>query len=371
MKIFVSFIIVIFVINSCHVGRFAVYNFANIDDYKKFQNRTLAASENPFHFISNPDSVNFLPVTKEFNYSSNSEFEEMLNKTKTVCFLVIQNDTIKYEYYDDKFTEESMFTSFSMSKSYVSALVGFAIEDGFIKSVEEPITNYIKSFKHDGVEKITIENVLNMRTGIDYNESYINPFGNVAVGYYGRNLDQHLSKIKIKDAPDKKFDYVSIATQILGIIIAEATGKTVSEYCEEKIWKPLGMEWEASWSLDKKNGIEKSFCCLNARALDYAKFGRFYLNKGNWEGKQLLSEEWIDKSVTVHENTKDNFYQYHWWLEPGRVNNAYGNVDYMAQGILGQFTYISPKKNTIIIRLGKKYGNANWRTVFSKIISTI
>ena len=112
-------------------------------------------------------------------------------------------------------------------------------------------------------------------------ENYFSPLGNVAVSYYGRNLDRHVSKLIIEEDPDQSFEYISVATQMLGMVLQEATGQTLSDYCEQKLWKPLGMEYPASWSVDRKKGREKSFCCLNARARDYAKFGRLFLKEGN------------------------------------------------------------------------------------------
>jgi len=370
MKKLIALISLLLIINSCHVGRYVIYNFANIDDYKKFKNRDITASPTPFSFSEPKDTTLFKHVLTRTKYDSYSAFENVLEKNKTVAFLVIQNDSIKYEWYSKKNDVETMFTSFSMSKSYISALIGIAIEEGHIKSVDEPITNYIKTFKHDGFDSITIEHVLNMRTGIDYVENYFNPFGNIPVAYYGRNLDKHMSKIKIKEAPDQKFDYISIATQILGVILEEATGKTVTEYLQEKIWSPIGTEYNASWSLDKKDGREKSFCCINARARDFAKLGKLYLQMGKWEGKQVIPEEWVKSSVEIDAETKDNFYQYQWWLEPEKGNYK-KRVNYMAQGILGQFVYVIPEKNTIIVRLGKNWGKINWRMVFFNISHAI
>ncbi len=310
-------------------------------------------------------------VFKKMGYSGTEEVEELMDKNNTVALMVIQNDTIKYQWYSGKHDASSQFTSFSMAKSWISALIGIAIEEGHIKSINEPITNYIKSFKNPGFEEITIEHVLNMRTGIDYVENYYSPFGNVAVGYYGRNLDKHLSKIKIKGPPDQEFEYISIGTQILGVILEEATGKTVTEYCQEKIWEPLGMEYDASWSLDRKNGREKSFCCLNARTTDYAKFGRLYLNMGNWEGTQVIPEEWVRASVIKTMHSKDSEYGYQWWHEGPMTYNNPGIVNYMAQGHLGQYLYMCPEKNTIIIRLGKNRGNMRWRSFFMNICRRI
>jgi len=370
LKKLITFISILTLISGCHVGRYVIYNFANIDDYKKFKSRELTTSPTPFSFSEPNDSNLFKHVLTQTNYDSYNRFETVLEKNKTVAFLVIQNDSIKYEWYSKKNSLETIFTSFSMSKSYISALIGIAIEEGHIKSVNEPITNYIKSFKHDGFDSISIEHLLNMRTGIDYVENYFNPFGNIPVAYYGRNLDKHMHNIKIKEAPDQKFEYISIATQILGVILEEATGKTVTNYLQEKLWTPIGTEYNASWSLDKKDGREKSFCCINARARDFAKFGKLYLQMGKWGDNQVVPKQWIRNSVEIHANTKDNFYQHQWWLEP-EVGKSNTRTNYMAQGILGQYIYVNPEKNTIIVRLGENWGKINWRMVFYNISKAI
>lgn len=354
-------------VNSCHVGRFFVYNFANIDDYKKFPEREIQAAEKKFEFYRHIQPEKMLVIDNIKKYSTVPELESYLADNKTVALLVIQNDTILYEWYADKWSNEDIVTSFSMSKSMISALVGIAHQEGFIRSLDEPITNYIKTFKHEGFDNITIQHLLDMRTGIDYNESYYNPFGNVAAGYYGRNLDRHISKLKIKQPPGEDFEYISIATQMLGVIVAEATGKDVSEYFEEKIWSQIGTEFDASWSLDRKNGREKSFCCINAHAEDFAKFARLYLNMGNWEGNQVIPEEWVKQSIQLQADTEDNFYQNQWWLfGPGDPQNP-AIVQYAAQGHLGQVMAVDPSKNLIVVRFGKQWGHTNWLGFFKNL----
>jgi CubicO group peptidase (beta-lactamase class C family) len=150
---------------------------------------------------------------------------------------------------------------------------------------------------------------------------------------------------------------------LLGLILERALKtKTVTQYLQEKIWTPLQMETPASWSIDKKKeGLEKTFCCINATAIDFAKFGRLYLNKGNWNGQQLISKDWVQESTKL--DTTDgsvSYYQYQWWsARPGE--------DFFAEGILGQFIYVYPKKNLIIVRLGSSYDNVNWRRIFVKL----
>lgn len=341
------------IVSSCKLGRFVYYNTADITDYKIFPYRTINKSTSPFVF-TNADKVKvprtYVPVDKEVN------FENYLKENKTVAFLIIQNDSIKYENYWNNYDKSSPVASFSMAKSVLSILMGIAIDDKLIQSVQEPITNYIPELKKNGFEKVTIEHVLQMTTGLDFNESYINPFGHAATFYYGTNLSKATNKLKLKNEPGTTFEYVSGNSQLLALVLERALkDKTVSAYLQEKLWQPLGMEYDATWSLDRKeNGIEKGFCCLNATARDFAKLGRLYLNKGNWNGKQIVSENWVEQSTKIDTtNGSVPVYQYQWWLPSA-------NEDFMAEGILGQFVFVKPSKNLIIVRLGERKGKADW-----------
>lgn len=202
-----------------------------------------------------------------------------------------------------------------------------------------------------------------MRSGIKFTESYINPFGDAATFYYGTNLRKYLNNRKPEQAAGSRHKYSSGDTQLLGLVLERALrGKTITAYLEEKIWRPLGMEYDATWSLDREdNGLEKTFCCINARARDFSKIGRLYLNGGNWNGKQIVSKKWVEESTTADPESV-NYYKYQWWLEP--------NGAYMMQGILGQYVYVNPAKNLIIVRLGKGAGNRAWRTLFAELSET-
>lgn len=347
-------------INSCKVGRFFIYNFADIKDYKKFPNRTAHKDTVTFQFpVAEKGRVPKGVSVGDKNY----DFEPYLKDNKTVAFLIIQNDTIQYEKYFRGYDQSSIVPSFSMAKSVTSILIGCAIDDGLIASTNEPITYYIPELKENGFENVTIENLLQMSSGLDFNESYFNPFGDAATFYYGTNIRKAISKLKLKDNPEKSFDYVSGDTQLLGLVLERALkNKTLTAYLEEKLWVPLEMEYDATWSLDrKKNGLEKTFCCINARARDFAKIGRLYLNKGNWNGKQIVSESWVEQSTKIDTtNGSAWYYQYQWWL-PTRTG------DFMAQGILGQYIYVHPKNNLIIVRLGKNHGDADWWEILAAL----
>ena len=349
-------IITSILLTSCQLGRFVFYNFADIKDHKKFQSRPLTANASSFHF----QTTNKGKFPKELN---NIPFDKYLEDNKTVAFLIIKNDTIQYEKYFKGYDKESIVPSFSMAKSVTSILIGCAIDEGLIKSVDEPITNYIPELTKNGFDKVTIKHLLQMTSGIKFNESYVNPFGDAASFYYGLNLRKEIGKIKLKTEPGKKFEYVSGNTQLLGLVLERSLKeKTITSYLQDKIWTPLEMEYDASWSIDrKKNGLEKTFCCLNARARDFAKIGRLYKNKGNWNGKQIVSQKWVEESTKLDTSEGSaNFYQYQWWLPTP-------NEDFMAEGILGQFVYVNPSKDLIIVRLGKKEGKADWWTIFTSL----
>lgn len=355
------FAVSMFLFSSCKIGRFFIYNFADINDHKKFPARSLQASPTPFQFKDGKNTyVEPILTMKTGGQISLNKLNEEHN---TVAFLIIRNDSVLFENYYAGYTRQQLVPSFSVAKSFTSALIGCAIDDGLIKSVNEPITNYIPELKENGFDKVSIRHVLLMTSGLDFNESYYNPFGDAATFYYGRTLRKSIAKMKLEEEPGTDFEYQSGNTQLLGLILERALKtKTVTQYLQEKIWTPLQMETPASWSIDKKkDGLEKTFCCINSTAIDFAKFGRLFLNKGNWNGKQLISSTWVEESTKL--DTTDGsvpYYQYQWWsARPGE--------DFFAEGILGQFIYVYPKKNLIIVRLGSSYGNVSWRSVFVKL----
>jgi CubicO group peptidase (beta-lactamase class C family) len=345
---------------SCKMGRLIIYNFSDIKDYRIFPARELKASPNPFMFYAKtkqhmPDSL--LHKGKKVNLT------KFLEDESTLAFLVIRNDTILYEtYFRDK-DKNLIVPSFSMAKSFTSALIGCAIEDGLIKSVDEPVTNYIPELKENGFDKVKIKHVLQMTTGLKFNENYINPFSDVGAFYYGLHLRKNVLKLKLAYEPGTKFEYISGNTEVLGLVLERALkNKTITQYLQEKIWTPLQMEFDASWSIDqKKDGIEKTFCCINARARDFAKFGKLFLNKGNYNGTQVVPASWVEqctKADLTEGGAPD--YKYQWWLEK--------DGSYQAQGYLGQHIYICPKKNIVIVKLSKwRNQKLNWAGYFKQI----
>ena len=259
-----------------------------------------------------------------------------------------------------------------MVKPFVSTLIGIAIDEGKIKSENDFIINYLPEFKDKiGWDQITIKNLLQHTSGIRFTDNELNPISDNAEFYWGNNLRAELMGLKLESPPNMKFKYSSANTLLLGLIIEKVTGGTISKYLEDKIWKPLGMEAPASWSLDRNDdkGIEKAFCCLQARAIDFAKFGRLYLNGGNWNGKQIISKKWVE--LSTHSDPSGNnkhFYNNNWGIGPLK----YGS--YFAVGLFGQYLYVYPEKNIIIVRFGDadtSYHPNYWTEIFLQIIDQI
>ncbi|WP_271855882.1 serine hydrolase domain-containing protein [Patiriisocius marinus] len=362
-------LLIAFNFTSCKVGRFVYYNYADITDHKIFPSRKATKAVSPFLFktSTSPLIQDSISLTSK-GIASKITFEDYLSSNKTVAYIVIQNDSIIYERYLNDYEESSIVNSFSMAKSILSILVGCAIDDGTITSINEPITNYLSNLNDERFSKITIEHLLNMTSGIDFNESYVNPFGDAATFYYGTNLTKAVNNMEIATEPGTQFRYSSGDSQVLGMVLnAALKDKTITTYLEEKIWIPLGMEYDATWSLDRKNdGVEKTFCCLNARARDFAKIGRLYLNKGNWNGTQIVSEKWVENSTKIDSSAGGvEQYQYQWWIN--KKDNSYE-----AEGILGQHIYVNPEKNIVIVRLGEKVGKTGaWTQVAQGIAAKL
>lgn len=362
---FAALLFVIFMISSCHVGRFFYWNFAEIDDYKKFPSNPVGVGEETFYFFEPQDSFGLALPEQYAVANQTSDLDAFLDRHQTIAFLVIRNDTLLVERYFDDFGEDAIIASFSLSKSFISALTGIVIAEGNIRSVHQPITDFLPELldADQRFGSITLDHLLNMRSGIQFNEGYYNPFADMAKYYYGTNLNRYIGKLKIEQPPDEVYNYVSANTQLLGMAVERATGKGLAELLEEKIWKPVGMEYAASWSVDSKRNMQtKAFCCINARAIDMAKFGRLYLSAGKWNGEQIIPEEWVKATMNIVNDSKDSQgypYHYHWRItEDGSI---------FAKGILGQFIYVFPKKNVIIVRMGKKDAGIVWPEFFERL----
>lgn len=354
-----------------YVYRAVFWGDSDITDYEKFPTRAIQNSPPVFQFAENLSSQLFTTVeVKSGSVTRTADFNGFLEETGTTAFIVIQDDAIIYEQYFNGFQRDSWFTSFSMAKSFLSALIGIAIDEGYIGSVNDPIVQYLPELNGRGLDTMTIRHLLTMSSGIRYRESealdWLFSLSDDTLAYSYPELRSLALDFTHGDEPiGAYFQYNDYNPILEGLILERATGMPVSAYLQEKIWKPLGMEYPATWSLDSQaSGFEKMATGLNARAMDYAHFGRLFLNNGNWNGNQIVPEQWVTESTTPDTTDtrpwlnftsfpgQNGYYKYHWWGYQ-RKNGLY---DYIAWGHLQQLLYIRPDQNLIMVRLGRELG---------------
>jgi CubicO group peptidase (beta-lactamase class C family) len=349
-----------------YLTRTIFWGESDYKDHEKFPARTIHNGPSVSRFDKLPADNRYASQIEAIARDTNNgeSLEEYLDASGTTAFLVIHDDRLLYERYFDGYDESSIHTSFSMAKSFASALVGIAIDEGHINSVNEPITNYIPELleKDERFESITIRHLLTMSSGIKYEEGGDLPWSEEADDtktYYATDLRKlALENSRIEGKPGEYFEYNNYNPLLIGMILERATGMSVSRYLQQKLWKPMGMEADGSWSLDStENGFEKMESGVNARARDFARFGMLFAEEGNWEGRQLISRGWVEESTRADTSTDPSQdYQYFWW-----VNTPEGETyHFSARGNYGQYIYVAPEKDLVIVRLGKEEGEQGY-----------
>lgn len=352
-------------LTSCHVARYIGWNFADISDSEKFPVDSITASTRPVTFSKAKNTE--LIGDEVFSFTEGLSLSVFLENHQTAAFLIIRDDTMVYEQYFGKYGRESVFPSFSIAKSFVSALVGIALGEGKFRSLEQPITDFLPELKDTLFRQVTLRDLLEMRSGIRFSESYGNPFGLTAKFYYGLNLKKYTLSLSMEELPGVRYNYQSANTELLAMALERATGTSLSKYLQEQIWDPMGAVFPATWSVDSRRHRQiKAFCCINGRAEDFARFGQLYLDIGMVDGDTVIPRSWIEESLTLRNDSKDSQgypYTYHW-----RVTRE---GDFFAKGILGQYIYVSPAKRVVIYRAGKKSDRVIWPQFFRDLISRL
>ncbi len=312
---------------------------AYIDDFEYFETEEVPASTDPQPW----------PIHKDYNTVEATQALSEMNETLgTVAFLIIKNDSIWYEKYFDGFGKNSQTNSFSMAKSITSSLLGKAIDDGFIKSLDQPVGDFYPQYAGTG---LTVGDLSSMASGLDWNESYFNPFGMTARAYYDSDLAEIILKLKVVDTPGVCYKYLSGNTELLAMVIQKATKKQLADYLYESFWNPMGGENPAIWQVDdKKNSLVKAYCCIGSNARDFARFGKLYKDYGKWSGQQILDSAFVAKSITPR-FAESPQYGYGFWL-----SDYLGKHIFVMRGILGQYVITIPEDNLIIVRLGEQRG---------------
>ena len=296
----------------------------------------------------------------------------------TVALLVLRRGALIHEAYFNGFERTSIGTSFSVAKSIVSALVGIALAEGHIASLDDPLTRYLPELAATDARfsNVTLRHLLLMRSGIAFDEGYRSPLSDAARFYLSRDLAARVRALKIEGAPDRMQAYRSGDTQLLGMVLARATGLPLAKYAESRLWQPMGAEFDASWSLDSADaGTAKAFCCVNARAVDFARFGQLFLQGGQLDGRQIVPGPWVRESTAVATRPGGNdiqrrnierpfserraYYAYQ-WRRAAQPGNGEPAEDFYAQGLLGQYVYVAPATQTVLVRLGRHQGDVFW-----------
>ena len=312
-----------------------VSRYRNIN--KIFPTRTVTASHSP---LTLPEELSDLGNVKVVSGDTKLSVDEYLKQESVAGLLVIKDGKIIYERYGLGNDKDSLWISFSVAKSVTSMLVGAAIKDGYIESVDEKVTDYLPRLKNSAYDQSTIRNIMQMSSGVQWNEDYADPKSDVNSAVWdGRGLNEYLRNKPRDTAPGDVFNYNTAETNLVGNLLRSAIGNNLSTYLTEKIWQPFGMESDANWMLTLPGGGEWGGCCINATLRDYARIGMFALNNGRLsDGTSVLPDNWMKDSISPSKGYDG--YGYMWWLT---------NKDaYRAVGIFGQGIYINHKENIVI-----------------------
>ena len=304
------------------------------------------------------DTVNAFETGPELSLPI--DLDAYMREQRHASLLVVQDGAIRLEKYGLGFEEDGRWTSFSVAKSFTSTLVGIAIKDGDIESLDDPVSKYIEGLQGSAYDDVTVEQLLTMSSGIAWDETYTDPNSDVArfnthvAEDGGSNLVSYMSDLSRAHPAGEVWNYSTGETNMIGILVMEATGKNLSEYLSERIWTPYGMQQEASWLLND-DGTEISGCCVQAATRDFARFGQFILDGAMIDGESVVPDGWIASATTTQAETDfpGEGYGYQWW--------TYDSGAYAARGIFGQGIYIDPARNLIIA------SNSNWTTALGNI----
>jgi len=325
-----------------------VGNFRAMD--AMFQTTSVRRADRPHEFVLVPRDL-----PRSYQYKGESkDLARFLEETGTTGLVVLRDGAISYEQYFRGQSAQSKTISWSVAKSFISALVGIAVAEGRIRDIGDPISNYVPRLRGSGYDGVPIKRVLQMASGIRFNEDYgdfwsdINRLGRAIA--FNTSLDEFVASLEREYEPGSCHHYVSMDTQALGMLLRAATGEALASYLESRIWRRIGMESDAYWLIDR-DGMELAFGGLNAVLRDYARFGQLVLNEGAWNGEQVVPREWF-RAGTVHSAPRECprhtpslglGYGYQWWVPPGEG-------DYLAIGVYNQFVYVHPRHRVVIAK---------------------
>ncbi|HEY3020471.1 MAG TPA: serine hydrolase [Solirubrobacteraceae bacterium] len=339
------------------IARALIWMSADIGDQHRFPSRAIPASAH----------ASALPIARQSHVRVPD-----VRATHTRAFVVVHHDRVVYARYFDGANRQSLETSFSIAKSIVSTLVGIAIDERLIHSIDDPITRYVPELgkREPRFRRITLRDLLTMSSGLRYAETTVLgipwPWRDDTYTYYGTDLRKvALTRTRIEEPPGQRWHYNNYNPLLLGLVLERAAHMPVARFASTRLWRPLGAARGATWSLDsKRSGFEKLESGFNATALDYARLGLLFLHAGRFNGRQIVSHAWVRAATAPHTATDyPNPYGYFWWIDGHRPGLFY------ALGNYGQYVYIDPRADTVIVRLGSDWdhGNEAWLALFRRI----
>ncbi|WP_082018526.1 serine hydrolase domain-containing protein [Pedobacter kyungheensis] len=343
------------------------YRTPDAATYKIFPQEIVHKSSSVFHFIRPAKQRNDLDTLHVLDGNNQSiPLKTYLKNGQVNAFLVIRNDSVLYERYDKGYSDSTLTTIFSGAKSMISILIGQALGEGKIKSLNDKVMVYIPELKaNPAFAEITLKNLLDMKSGLDFQDALGGAlkafFSDEAKYYYTHDMQAELMKVKLVNQPGTVWKYKSIDPILLGWVLKKATGKSVAQYFQSHVWQHIGAAYDASWGLDQVNGLTNTASRFQVTAIDLAKIGRLYLNKGKYNGLQVVPENWVNQSVNIGvekpasaKGWQQSAHHYLWWI-PQEGEKG----DYAAEGMLGQRLYIDPKTNTIVVQFAD-HGAGNY-----------
>jgi len=345
--------------------------YADVCDYGKLPSRGVPRSTLPFHFPDAtagdwiaPRGVTYHGVT----ITDENKLGRVLADHGTTAFIAIRDGKLLYERYFNGFRRDSLFKAFSVTKSVTSALIGLAIADGLIGSVDDPVTKYIPEMRDPAFARATLHQCLDATAGIRYTRGVM-PWRDQPHMYYTTDVRGFILDARIEVEPGTRFSHDDLAPLLLGVALERALHKrqpsqTLSGYLAERVWQPIGAEYDALWNVDRQDGgLEKTESGFTARAIDLAKLGVLYLNGGRWGTRQVLPPAWVAASCTAAGDPRapnvwdDGFHSLQWW---GRKVPRPAPPDFYANGHFGQRIYVSPRNRLVLVRMGDSTGGLDW-----------
>jgi CubicO group peptidase (beta-lactamase class C family) len=355
------------------LARAIIWGESDVDDHRRFPARRVAAGPDRFGFRQPaagsqvpPAAVRRISVWDDLRLVER-DLEPFLAASGTTAFLIARGGTLLYEGYFNGYQRASTQTSMSMAKSVLGALVGIAVGQGRIGSVEDPITRYVPELlgRDRRFGQITLRHLLTMTSGLRYQEG--GPWGDDTATYYAPDLRKlALEQTEVVEAPGRRFHYNNFNPLLVGLALERAVGMPVASYLERRLWRPLGMEADGSWSLDSKaSGFEKMESGLNARAVDFAKLGLLVARDGRFRGRQLLPRGWVQdltRMPTGVGGAPTGSYRFFWWTQDDRHPPAA-----FARGKYGQHLYVVPASDLVLVRFGRDAGYRHWPELLSDL----